>query len=443
MIYYAFLLFFVLEYVRPGNYVPGLDVLHLNSLVPLTVVAGTLWGKTRVSNQDFFADPNAKIILGLYSLIVLSVATATVTMHAYKVMNDVLGYVIIFWIIIRQVDDVRKIKGVFVTLIVVHLMVAALNPVMFTQPDARHYIGSGAFLGDGNDFALSVNLAIPFCLFLLFESRKWYTKPVVGACLLLLVLCVIATKSRGGTIGLACVGFYYWMRSNRKGMMAAIAVVLLGIVLVSAPPAYFERMQHIADTEEGSAQGRILAWTAGAKMALKNPLLGAGAGHFPITYGQFYRTRTDIPWQTAHSIYFLVLGELGVPGITFLLAFIFWNLSANRKALRELAGRSDALAAKHRNLIVCLSASVIAFATCGAFLSATYYPHMYILAGLMSSARRVVREQSAAAVAIEAGQAPRPAVAAALRLGSGRISPDWRPRRSVEAQPEQRLRQVK
>ena len=111
MIYYAFLLFFVLEYVRPGNYIPGLDILHLNSLIPLTVVAGTMFGKTRVSNQDFFADPNAKIILGLYSLIVLSVATATVTMHAYKVMNDVLGYVIIFWIIVAWLFIYMRLIG--------------------------------------------------------------------------------------------------------------------------------------------------------------------------------------------------------------------------------------------------------------------------------------------------------------------------------------------
>jgi hypothetical protein len=225
MIYLAFLLYFVLEYVRPGNYIPALNVLRLNSLVPLTVVAGTMFGKTKVSNADFFSEPNAKIILGFFSLIVLSVFTATVTMHAYNVMTMVLGYVLIFWIIVRQIDDVRKIKGVFVTLVVVHLMVAVLNPIMFTDPEARHYLSSGAFLGDGNDFALSVNIAIPFCLFLLFESRKWFSKPVFAGSLLLLVLCVVATKSRGGTVGLACVGFYYWLRSSRKVSMAAIAKV--------------------------------------------------------------------------------------------------------------------------------------------------------------------------------------------------------------------------
>jgi len=44
-----------------------------------------------------------------------------------------------------------------------------------------HYIASGSFLGDGNDFALSVNLVIPFCLFLVFEASKVRSKMVAAA----------------------------------------------------------------------------------------------------------------------------------------------------------------------------------------------------------------------------------------------------------------------
>ncbi len=172
MIYYGFLLFFFLDYVRPGSYLPALDALRLNSLVPLSVVGGTLLFKTRFTNQEFFAETNTKIILSLLGLIVLSVLTAEVTMHAYNVFTMVFGYILMFWIISRQVDDLSKLKGVFRTMVIVHIVVAALNPVMFTEPDARHYVASGGFLGDGNDFALSVNIVIPLYLFLFFESRK-------------------------------------------------------------------------------------------------------------------------------------------------------------------------------------------------------------------------------------------------------------------------------
>jgi O-antigen ligase len=178
-------------------------------------------------------------------------------------------------------------------------------------------------------------------------------------------------------------------------------------------------------------------------MAINSPLLGAGAGHFPITYGQFFRSSTDIPWQTAHSIYFLTLGELGLPGLALLLTFIFSNLAANRRALREIGARSDPMATTEKNLLVSMSASLIAFATSGAFLSATYYPHMYMLAGLMVSARRVVRER-ALATSDETALAQRQAADVAVPVGSTRISPHWKPRAELgAAQSERHVRRVK
>ena len=70
-------------------------------------------------------------------------------------------------------------------------------------------------------------------------------------------------------------------------------------------------------------------------MALDHPLLGVGAGHFPDGVRLADTGALDIPWQTAHSIYFLILGELGFPGLAVLLLFIVSNLVANRRLLVE------------------------------------------------------------------------------------------------------------
>ena len=106
----------------------------------------------------------------------------------------------------------------------------------------------------------------------------------------------------------------------------------------------------------------------------------------------------DVPGQTAHSIYFLTLGELGFPGLAVLLTFIFGNLVANRRLANEVRRRSIAHPAESLNLLACLSASVIAFATGGAFLSAIYYPHLYVVAGISAAGRRLVREHAAVAL---------------------------------------------
>lgn len=405
MIYYALLLFFVLEYVRPGSYVPALNLLRLNSLVPVAVILGTIVSKGPVSSREVLSETNSKIILGLLGLIFVSIVlTAEVTLYAYEVFKTVLGYVLVYWVITKQVTDLDRMKGLFKTLVFVHLMLAALTPQMFLDPEARHALASGTFLGDGNDYSLSVNLVIPYCLFLFFEARRVVGKLIWGGALLTLVLAVVATKSRGGTLALVCVGAYYWWKSDRKFVTGLLASLAIAAILVVAPPTYFERMNTISALEtDGSAQGRLEAWEASMRMAASNPLLGVGAGQFPGNFVRFARPAGGNygRWMTAHSIYFLILGELGLPGLGLLIGFIVSNIMANRRVAREVRklGAGEAMEVR---LLQSMSASVLAYAIAGAFLSATYYPHMFVVGGLTVAARRIARLES------RAGQAAAP-----------------------------------
>ena len=63
MIYRGLLLFFVLEYVRPTAYIPGLDFLHLNAIVPLAVVGLSVLGARKVNNVAVLSELNIRIVL--------------------------------------------------------------------------------------------------------------------------------------------------------------------------------------------------------------------------------------------------------------------------------------------------------------------------------------------------------------------------------------------
>jgi putative inorganic carbon (HCO3(-)) transporter len=389
VIYYGLILFFVFEYVRPGSFIPGLNVLRLNTLIPLIVVIGTLIQK-RGGAPGVMSEWSSRILFFILGMITLSVLTAEVRMYAFEVFTTVLGYVLIYWVIPKQVTDLAQMKGLFKVLVLVHLLLGAMTPEMFTDPETRHYIKGGTFLGDGNDYALSLTIAIPLCLFLLIEARRIYAKAWHACVLALLLFCVVATQSRGGTMALAATAIYYWLKSDKKAVIGAIGAVAVVAILAMAPANYFDRMNTVSSYQtDGSAQGRIHAWEAGARMALYNPL-GVGAGNFPANYIRYTLAKDETRWKTAHSIYFLILGELGILGLLSLLALILHNLVANRIVLKQIVPTSPN-AASDAGLLACLSASMLAFATAGAFLSATYYPHMYVIAGLSVAARRLVR----------------------------------------------------
>jgi probable O-glycosylation ligase (exosortase A-associated) len=387
--------------------------LRLNTIVPVTLVLATFFTAKRAENHDLWAESNSRLFVALLGLITISTFTARVSANATFVLSTVVGYVLIYWVIARQATDTRRLKGVFAVLVLVHVVLAALTPEMFTDQEERHYLASGTFLGDGNDFALSVNVAIPLCLFLWFAARKKTSKVLYGAAVLFLILCVVATRSRGGTIALGGVGAYYWLKTNKKLKTGLLGAVAVAMILVVAPPTYFARMDNLTNTEEGSAQGRIKAWNAAVWMAISNPALGVGAGNFAASWG-----------KTAHSIYFLALGELGLPGLFLFIVIIASNLRANRRLVAEIRRRDPTGGATEIQLLASTSAALIAFAAGGAFLSANYYPHLYVLAGLLVAGRRIARQRLAS-------EAPAPVLAPTLassrrsshrKMSGGRIA---------------------
>ncbi len=394
MSYILLLLFFVVEYVRPTSYVPALMPLKLNSVVPFAAFIGTVASGAAAAVRDRgVSDLNSRAVWGLVGLVFVSVLTADVQLYAWERFTAVIGYAIIYSVLVCELINLDRIKGVFMALVGVHVLIAALNPVLFTSPDERNYIASGSFLGDGNDFALSLVIAAPFCLFLFLTAKAWQ-KPVWAFALLVVVACVVLTQSRGGTLGLGAMGIYYWLKSAKKVQTGVMIVVVTSLIAALAPGAYFTRMNQIGDTQEGSAAARLMAWGVAIKMATDNPLLGVGAGNFPTKIGNEYRT-PQVPGggMTAHSVYFLALGELGFPGLVVVLYFIIANLMANRRLSKEVRERHGPKAIELQ-LLASSSAAMISFSVAGAFLSALYYPHIYVLAGLQSAIRHVARERN-------------------------------------------------
>lgn len=397
MIYAGLIAFFFLEYIRPTSYIPALLSLHLNSIVPLATVAMSMITAGPVTLARMASEPNVRVVCAMLALIWMSFLTADVQQLSWNTLSVVLGFAFMTWVLGCEVTTTRKLKGVIVALIAAHLLVAALNPLLFTDPETRHYVTSGSFLGDGNDFALSIDIILPLCLFLLLDAGKKIVKLFWAAAILVLVAGVVVTQSRGGTVGLVFMGLYYWTKSQKKVQTGLLVVVVLTLVLALAPGNYFNRMRMISDTTEGSASARLTAWRTAIRMAVDSPVLGVGAGHFGTKIGNEYRPADFVgSGMTAHSIYFLALGELGLPGLSLLLFFVISNLRANHRLADAVRERAPPGHLADLQLLASLSAALIAFASAGAFLSALYYPHFYILGGLLIAGRNVVRQRLAA-----------------------------------------------
>lgn len=396
---YAWLLFVIfLEYARPLNFIPGGAALSIiYSAAPLGLLLMVLFSRGLVPWKDMFADPVVKWPFIFLGLVALSIFHANNNLNAYSITTVVLGYIFLFIILMRLLDSAARLWGVVATLAVAHLFLIVMNLQVITDPTQRHYIRGGTFLGDGNDFSMSLCILVPLVIGLALRAQKLLWKVSWFGVTAVLILAIIGTSSRGATLGLATVSLYLWLKTPRKLITGIVGAVVLVAVLAYAPANYFDRMKTITSySTESSAAGRVSAWKAGTRMGLAHPVLGVGAGNFQ---GQFPRYRGDeapTRWMTAHSSYFLVFAELGFTGLLVFLRLVFGNMVSNSRLFGTLGqGETNGQRSSLRAMLYLLNAGMLGFATAGAFLSATYYPHVLVLTALFVTARRLARTELA------------------------------------------------
>ncbi len=395
MLYNGLIASLFLETVRPGSFIGVIAATKIGTILPLLVFAVTIFQKTENDNRMVLSHSNTKWLVFFMFLLLIQVPMAEVTLYSYNVFTDVLQFMVWYYVLSRLLTDLDKVKGYFMVMVVSHIAILIMNPEVILNPDSRSYLTGNPFMGDGNDFSLSVCIVIPMCIYLLQQTRKKYMKMAYGLMLATLIMAVIGTQSRGGSLAIAGVFLYLWWYGRQKIM--GVMLVLMGIVvlLLYAPPIYFERMNSIKNYEnEGSALSRIIAWKTAIRMATTYPITGVGSGHFAVSIGNEFRPRelnAGSTYMNAHSMYFLILGELGFPGIIFFLSVILTNYARNQRNLRRARGSPDDESKNFAGLFIYMNAGFIGFCIAGAFLSVTYFPHLYMLAGLFTATQFVYR----------------------------------------------------
>lgn len=396
-LYWWLLLALFFEYGRPASYFKPLGAIPLNSMIPLLLLIVSSFASGLRPWNRIFADSLAKWPFIFLGFVMISVTWATVGTYTVTIFERMLGYLFLFIMIARICTTRERIRGVCFTLIFAHLFLLIMNPEVVLSPTTRHYITGATFLGDGNDYSMSLCVLLGFALYITFAQTSKLKKMLCWALLGLLVLTIVGTQSRGATLGMIAVFGYMWWRSPRKAAgIVAIVVAALG-VLAYAPDVYFQRMGTLsAPSQESSAEGRLHAWRAGTKMAMNN-VLGVGAGNFPNNFPKYRTADAPTRWMTAHSMYFLILGELGFLGLALLFKLVFGNFRSNvrlRKRLQARQGEDKTRFAADIRTLDTFNGSVIGLAVAGAFLSVTYYPHIFVLAALSVSMRRVIAEEA-------------------------------------------------
>lgn len=371
---YAYLFIY---YVRPQDNIPGLDTVPwVGALFLVFTLLSVLHFK-----REVFSTPLALIfwLAILFALTGIGAVSTVSYKMAFKWMTQVFPQCVGLYIIFRERHRFGKLFDFWCF---IYFCVALLT--FKNAPD-----GPGDFSLDANDVALTLCIGLPFAVYGYLDltksaKRRFFNLIAAGT----VIAAIIVTGSRGGFLGLLAVILTMWWLSENRAKIASYSIIFSiicgGLVLAWLPEKYVGEVTSISDKEDSTRIERLRTWEIGWLMFKDKPVVGAGAGNFKNT-SHLYQEQTSwwtgnnksLSGRAAHSLYFQVIPELGLVGIS-IYAYIMFCMPLKLLALRKRLSKESGEEFQLRKACNILIAGMAGYTTAGAFISVAYYPHITI-----------------------------------------------------------------
>jgi probable O-glycosylation ligase (exosortase A-associated) len=393
----TFVLLLTIEYVGLGAVVPILKVSRLSTLLAWGLLIVAL---VRLGPKVVLEHRQLRLLGYLVLFTGLTVLWAVIRSYVPQVFRYMLDYFGLALVTVFVVDRTSRLTRLSAAFSGIVLVLVLRNLDKLTSSERVGVMKAGYFMGDGNDLAWGLVTMLMFPLFLLLGPHSIALRALGGTATLAAVGGIVGTQSRGATLALGASMLMYWLFVAKRKLIGVGALVLaVAVIVVVAPPQYFNRLKTLQNVEEdSSAQGRIRAWKAAVSMALTRPL-GVGAGSFNSAFGRYYMPQDDgwgtARWISAHSMYFKILGEYGFAGLFLLLAILGTNLLDQLRMTRQIRESPErfSMPMVWPGL---LAVSLVGYAVAGTFLGGVAYPHLFLLTGLTVACRRELAASQAA-----------------------------------------------
>ena len=307
-----------------------------------TIIAGVTIAAYAMSGQmsRFRMDPITALIIALAGWLTMSQLFSLDPANSALYYSRFIKTLLFILLCIQMASDKLRLNAL-VWMLVLGIGFFAAKGAIFTFVTFGAYHVQGlpnTVIEDNNHFGIAVATILPLIMYLRSEAaRPWMRTALLGL-FCLCVIAIIGTQSRGAFLCLVAFSGFFWLRSKRKASILAGLVFLVTPVIIFMPAKWTDRMSTISDAaNDESFMGRVDAWVINYKLAIANPITGAGLRN---SYEKDIAAEVDPARaetaKAAHSIYFEILGGSGFVGLAIYLSlFATAAMTALRLKRRE------------------------------------------------------------------------------------------------------------
>ncbi|MEO6829791.1 MAG: O-antigen ligase family protein [Acidobacteriaceae bacterium] len=339
--YIGLLALLIVMELQPGELYPQVAPLHLERVVAGLLVVGFLLHGEKLR----FPTPT-RWFLAFYGAMILAIPLAFWRGNSAASCMTFLEIVVFVIFVTALLTSEARIRWFILTdvLLVDWFGGSALwnyhHGIWQTTMHIDRAIGITSSAGDPNTLGLTVLLSIPFCLLLMSRGNPLWMRAVGAVSIASHAVTIVDTGSRAAALGFVFLIVLLMLRKPKNLLYLPIVIALSPLVWMVIPQQYkarYETVDHLKSDD--SYQNRIKSWQGGIAMFKSNPLTGVGPGNYVVANGEkFWPSSGRKMWLNAHSLYFKLLGELGLLGVFTFGGYLICVFRLNfrlRKKLRE------------------------------------------------------------------------------------------------------------
>ncbi|MGH7080584.1 MAG: putative O-glycosylation ligase, exosortase A system-associated, partial [Acetobacteraceae bacterium] len=325
----------------------------------------------------------------------MALGPSSIVVHFWSQVAKTLFFLLVLAALLTERHRVHAL----VWMMVISLGFYGVTGGLFAIVTGGHYRVFGppdSIIADNNQLAVALLMVLPLMNYLRLQSAHSLVRKGLAVAMLLTLVAILASYSRGALLGLAAVTLFFWWNSHHKVVMAVVLAVVLAGSLAMMPASWTERMDSIAHyKQDASAEARLTVWREAFGIALARPLTGGGYKS-TATASVLHQFYPNAQQRAVHNVWLEVLSENGFPAFFVWLGMLFLGF-LNTRRIRRLA-RGDPKLAWAEDFARMAQVTLIAFVVGGTFLSMGYYDlYLSLLVALAATWEVASRTVKAAA----------------------------------------------
>jgi O-antigen ligase len=288
---------------------------------------------------------------------------------ALKQIASLAGGIVVACLVVGAATSLKALSQILTALAAVTASISlfALSSGVHFQTTSETGAVGGRLTGvfeHPNQLGCLCMLVTPIAMTLLLAARSWWGRLAYFVMLAAALFGVVLSLSRGAWIGtaLAVLFLLITLREARRAALAVAVVLLVGAVFLGsvshANPDFQvlgQRFQEL--TAVNPYDDRPAIYSEAWREIRENPLIGVGAGGFPVASERAGSGVSTISAEHAHNLFLNWAAEAGIPAVLFIVGFIISLGVASHRAARVFAAAGKR---RHRIIVAGVTAGLLA-----------------------------------------------------------------------------------